>query len=93
VAAIDFLHFCLKASESNGGALPVLVAHNAGFDNRMLLSMCWQAGVDVPSEWRALCTYVVADQLKKQRSPAFLQVPNLKLGTLATAFGCAFVCV
>jgi DNA polymerase III epsilon subunit-like protein len=92
VAAVEFLNFCLEASARNGGALPVLVAHNASFDKRMLLHMCWQAGLDVPSEWRTLCTLQVVQQLKKGKPLEVLKnLPDMKLGSLAAAFGCGLL--
>jgi DNA polymerase III epsilon subunit-like protein len=88
VVVAHFLQFCHDVSAANGYRRPVLVAHNANFDNRMLLNSCWQAGIDVPSEWGSLCTLKLAQHLKAAQQ---LGVPNCKLGTLAKAFGCAAV--
>lgn len=86
----QLLRFCLDVSQRNGGAVPVLVAHNARFDNNMLLSACWQAGMDVPDTWRTLCTHQAVQQMKRDVAPPLLlDLPNTKLGSLAVAFGCA----
>ena len=85
-----FLSFCQDVSEANGNAHPVLVAHNASFDNHMLLNNCWQAGIDVPAQWGSLCTFqtarALADVLPAETQAEYM--PNCKLGTLARKFGC-----
>ena len=87
-----FLQFCHEVSAANGGARPVLIAHNASFDNGMLLNSCWQAGVDVPSQWGTLCTYKAVALLDKTLAPPALQKMSKKLGNLAHLFGCASAC-
>lgn len=88
IGLAQFLEFCLKASEANGGAVPVLVAHNSNFDNGMLLGDCWQSGLHVPPQWRSLCTFRMAKRLA-QACPQLAALPTLSLGPLARHFGCA----
>lgn len=87
VGVAQFLEFCLDASEAHGGAVPVLVAHNMTYDNGMLLAGCWQSGLNVPPEWRSLCTWRMAKSMGK----SFTELSDLKktLGALAMHFGCA----
>ena len=57
----------------------VLVAHNAAFDYDFLTAEAWRAGVKLPVEHR-LCTLALSRRLG-------LDVPNHRLGTLATYWG------
>ncbi|MCK9878686.1 DEDDh family exonuclease [Frankia sp. Ag45/Mut15] len=57
----------------------VFVAHNAVFDWRMLAAEAIRCGRRLPVEWR-LCTHVLAKRLG-------LDLPNLRLGTLARHWG------
>jgi hypothetical protein len=88
VGLAQFLDFCLSVSEANGNALPVLVGHNVRFDCSVLLTGLWQSGLCLPPSWGTLCTYGVAKQML-QTFPEIMEMENLKLGTLAKAFGCA----
>lgn len=85
VGMASFLNFRLDVSAANQYALPMLVAHNAKFDNNMLLRNCWQAGLHVPGSWRSLCTLKVAKALA--RTETNFQLPDKKLSTLARHFG------
>lgn len=90
VAFARFLRFCHDQSVAAGGAVPLLVAHNARFDYGILLNNCWQSGIEVPRQWRNLCSYTTVKRMKRVHSPPELEgLHNLKLGTLAKAFGCA----
>ena len=90
VAFARFIRFCYDESVAAGGAVPLLVAHNARFDNGILLNNCWQSGIEVPRQWRTLCSYTAVKRMQSQVGPPLLQgLGNLKLGTLAKAFGCA----
>ena len=84
-----FLEFCLDESDANGGAVPVLVAHNSNFDNGMLLGDCWQSGLHVPPQWRSLCTFRMAKRAEKSCCPELASLRGLNLGSLAKHFGCA----
>lgn len=88
VGLAEFLDFCQNASEANGGALPLLVAHNNRFDHSMLFNNCWQAGIRVPSTWLSLCSYQFALGMKK-RLPHSELPSSCTLGTLAKHFGYA----
>ena len=82
------LDFCVDVSVANGHAVPVLVAHNAQFDNDMLLNGCWQSGFDVPSEWRTLCSRWTAHAAVKAEEPSGSPW-SYNLSDLAKRFGCA----
>jgi hypothetical protein len=85
VGLAQFLEFCLRVSEANGNALPMLVAHNSSFDNPMLLMSCWQSGIQVPSTWLHLCSWKLAKGVPQLQE---LGLENNKLGVLSTHFGC-----
>ncbi|WP_322751617.1 MULTISPECIES: exonuclease domain-containing protein [unclassified Frankia] len=57
----------------------IFVAHNAVFDWQMLATEAMRIGIRLPVEWR-LCTRVLARRLD-------LDLPNLKLATLADHWG------
>ena len=85
VALAEFLDFCLRASEANAGAMPMLVAHNSSYDNGMLLSGCWQAGIQVPRCWMSLCSCALSKGVAEARPD--LGIVDHKLGPLAAQFG------
>ena len=91
VGLAQFLEFCLETSEAHGGAVPVLVGHNCYFDCNMLIGNCWQCGLTVPPQWRALCTYELALQMKP-RPQQLYQVYPTTLENLARHFGCGAIC-
>jgi DNA polymerase III epsilon subunit-like protein len=85
VGIAQFLDFCLRVSEANGNALPMLVAHNSRFDNSMLLMSCWQAGIRVPGTWLHLCSLNLAKGVPQVEE---LGLESKRLGVLAKYFGC-----
>jgi DNA polymerase III epsilon subunit-like protein len=92
VGVAKFLDFCLRVSEANGGAVPMLVAHNSAFDLYMLHTLCWQSGLHVPHAWRSLCTYKIARHMSAQ-VPSCASMTAFSLGELAQRFGCAHATV
>ena len=60
------MEYVLDVSERNGNALPILVAHNATFDVKVLLLACWRVGMDVPSCWHVGDTYRVVKSIALQ---------------------------